>query len=101
MDNINFTRQQCCNAGRRGLDRGVDNFRDLAGVETFAPVIGIGRQDSLFVDRATHQFECAGAISVHSREVGLALGNIVRGHDVVRFSPTLVHHEHVGQIVDQ
>ena len=83
------------------MDWGVNDFRDLARVKALAPVVGVSGQNGLFIDGTADQLEGAGPVGVHRRKVGFALGHIVRGHHVIGFGPALVHHKHVGQVVDQ
>ena len=100
LDDINFTRKQGRNAGRGGLNRGVDDFAHLVRVNVCAPVVRVRLQDSLFVDCTADEHERTGTVGVRGRIGRLTRIVVKRLSDVIGLGPALVHHEGVGEVVD-
>ena len=101
LDEVHLTRKQRGDAGRGRLDRGVDDLacgkRELA----LAPVARVRLQDCFLVRNTADQHVGAGAVCVLRGESGLAGSHILRRRCVVRLGPAGIHHEQVGQVVDQ
>ena len=98
LKEIDLTRQQRRNAGRCVLDRSVNDFRHFHRELVNAPVIVVLHHDGLHVRFPALQHVRTGAIGICGSKSDLATFKVLHVGSVVRFGPTLVHNEKVGEV---
>mmetsp|Transcript_23850 Transcript_23850/g.43174 ORF Transcript_23850/g.43174 Transcript_23850/m.43174 type:complete len:448 (+) Transcript_23850:297-1640(+) len=99
LDEVNLAREQRSDPRCGVLDRGVLDARHFQREFADTPIAVKGFHDGAHVRLAADQSIGAGAIGVLGGKCVFAPFVVLHFDRAVRFGPTLVHDEHVGQVV--